>query len=398
MKILIVSNKANYPPDGGSIATLNFAKSYAKKGNRIFIFNMLTHKHYHKDNLLEQEYVDKINISGIKVNTRICFIRLFFNLLFSRKPYIAIRFYKKNFAKALIKLITEQQFDTIQLEGLYTLQYINKIKKYYPGKIVYRPHNVEHIIWEKNAKRTNNYLKKYYYKNLSRRLKYLEEKLLNTYHCILPISGTDSVYYQVWGNQKPMLTTPFGIDIEHFTKYHNNLVNQESIVYLGALDWIPNQEGTIWFIEKCFPLITSTLSQVKFVVGGRNAPNWLIKKFNQPNIQFVDNIDNAYDFLSQQGVVIVPLFSGSGIRVKIIESMALGKAIVSTSIGADGIQYTHNKNILIADTAEDFAQSVISLINNSQKAKELGANALELVKSNYNMNALAQQTIDFLTK
>jgi len=398
MKILIVSNKATYPPDGGSIATLNFAKAYAKLGNKVSILNMVTHKHINQDNTIESEYNNKIIISGIKVNTRISFLRIFLNLLFSSKPYIAIRFCNKDFSTKLIHLIKNQQFDIIQFEGLYTLQYINKVKKHFNGKILYRPHNVEHIIWERNTKAASNYLKKYYYKKLSERLKKFESKLLNSYHYIIPISGTDSVYYQVWGNKKPMSTVPFGIDIKDLNKYKNPVTNHQNIIYIGALDWIPNQEGIIWFIEKCFPSILNKLPHLKFVIAGRNAPEWLIKKFNHPNIQYAGEVKNAYELLSQNGPLVVPLFSGSGIRVKIIESMALGKAIVTTSIGAEGIQYTNGKNILIADTPSDFAHSVITLINNKNITEEIGKNAFELASNNYDLLTLTKQTIDFITK
>jgi glycosyltransferase involved in cell wall biosynthesis len=399
MNILQIANKAIYPPDGGSIAILSIAKAYVNNGHKVHLLNMITHKHHNNTKIIEPEFRDNLTISGIKINTKISFIKLIANFLFSSKPFISERFLSKKFENSLINLFENNLFDFVQIEGLYSLQYIKCIKQNYKGKVLYRPHNVEYLIWERNAFEAKSILKKIYFKSLSKRIKKLEEKYLNSYDYLIPISNADAEIFNKLGNQKPFKVSPFGIDF-------NIIINQsgadkpdseQSINYIGALDWIPNQKGLKWFIDYCFPIVLESFPEIKLNIAGRNAPDWFIKKLNQNNnIRYVGEVNNAYEYLHTPGPVIVPLFSGSGMRVKIIESMAIKKAIVSTSIAAEGINCMHNENILIADNPEYFANSVISLLKNRDLQKEIGENASKFVKENFDFNIIANNILNFI--
>ncbi|MCK5171157.1 MAG: glycosyltransferase family 4 protein [Bacteroidales bacterium] len=398
MNILQIANKAIYPPDGGSMAILSLSKAYMRKGHQVHLLNMITHKHFNNYEIIESEYKDSLKISGVNINTQISFFKLLLNLLFSNKPYIAQRFVSKKFASKLINLLNNNSFDFIQIEGLYSLQYINTIRNIFGGNILYRPHNIEYQIWKRNYEETKSFIKRLYFNSLFKRLKKLEENLLNTYDFLIPISESDAKIYKELGNSKPVKTSTFGIDLkkiqDQFVKI--NLETDQSINYIGALDWIPNQEGLLWFIEHCFPEILKSFPQIKLNIAGRNAPKWLIRKFNHSNINFLGEVKNAYDFIQNPGPIIVPLFSGSGIRVKIIESMAFKKAIVATGTAAEGIDCLHNKNILLANNDQDFANSVISVLNNVGLQKEIGENAFKFVKEHYDFEKIATDILTFI--
>ncbi len=286
----------------------------------------------------------------------------------------------------------------MQIEGLYVLQYIHSIRRDFKGKVLYRPHNVEYLIWERNYKATKSFFKKIYFKSLFNRLKKIEERYLNTYDYLIPISNTDADIFKKLGNLKPCKVSPFGINLKNinnqFTVYKSN--TEQSINYIGALDWTPNQEGLLWFIEYCFPIILRSFPNIKLNIAGRNAPKWFIKELYQNNIQFIGEVKNAYEYMQKPGPIIVPLFSGSGMRVKIIESMALKKAIVSTSIAAEGINCIHNENILIADNPEYFANSVITLLKNLDLQKKIGESAYKLVEENFDFNTIANDILNFI--
>ena len=395
MKILQIANKAIYPPDGGTLAILNLAKGYVENGNQVHLLNMITHKHINKFDEIKEGENKSFQITGVKINTGISIFKLIINLITSTKPYISERFISIKFRNKLVEIIKNETFDIIQIEGLYVLQYIDDIRKIYKGKILYRSHNLEHLIWERNSVESKSFVKKYYFKITGRRLLKLEKTLLNRYDYIVPITDSDLDIYKKLGNNKPAIIAPFGLDLNSFKAKHIKITDsKQSINYIGALDWIPNQQGLIWFIESCLPEIIKSFPEIKLNIAGRNAPKWLIEKFNHKSIKYFGEVSNAYDFIQYSGPVIVPLFSGSGMRVKIIECMALKKTIIATNVAAEGIECRNNENILLADSAPDFSQLVLIALKNKAYQKEIGENAFRFVNEKYNFTKIASNIID----
>lgn len=396
MKVLQIANKAIYPPDGGTLAILSLTKAYLLNGYDVHLLNMLTHKHSN-ENLTQELNNKNLKITGIKVNTRLSILNLLINFLFSKAPYIAKRFLSKEFKNELICLIKKNNYDIIQLEGLYCLQYISIIKQYFNGRTIYRPHNLEHQIWKQNSENSKSILKRFYFNSLARRLEKLETKLLNSYDYIIPISDNDKEEFIALGNSKPILTIPFGINLESYSNDTiSNLINSNSICYIGALDWIPNQTGILWFIEKVFPILLKENPNIKLNIAGRNAPEWLKTKFIIPNIIFHGEVDDAHLFLQKNGLMIVPLFSGSGMRVKIIEGMALKKTIIATSIAAEGISCNNNENIIITNENITFAKSIIQVLKNTDLQEKIGENAYKFVQNNFDTKKITQDLINFI--
>lgn len=398
MNILQIANKAIFPPDGGSLAILSLAKAYIRNGHNVHLLNMITHKHFNKVDIIEHEYKDFLKLSGIKVNTQISYIRLLLNFLFSNKPHISQRFISKKFNNKLELILNENSFDFVQIEGLYVLQYINTIRKKFKGKILYRSHNIEFLIWKRNFEKTSSILKKIYFKSLFNRLQKLEKKLINTYDYLIPISQTDANIYTKLGNNKPVLTSPFGIDFKKIKEQSidNNKSHAQNINYIGALDWIPNQEGLLWFIDNCFPSVLKSFPHVKLNIAGRNAPKWLQKKIEHKNILFLGEVKNAYEFIQTPGVMIVPLFAGSGMRVKIIEGMALKKTIIATNIATEGIHCIHNKNIILANNIKDFVNSIINLLIKPELQINIGTNAHDFVKEHFDFEKIGSDILNFI--
>jgi len=146
----------------------------------------------------------------------------------------------------------------------------------------------------------------------------------------------------------------------------------------------PNQEGLIWFLKNAWTRISDKYPDLNFYIAGRNAPEWFIQRCVYKNVIYLGEVGDAYKFMNSKAVMIVPLLSGSGMRIKIIEGMALGKTIISTSIGAEGIKCTHEKDILIADTVNDFINEIERVIINNDIFERVGNNAVIFVKENFN--------------
>ncbi len=397
MKILQVTNKVPYPAnDGGAIATLRMAEGFSNLGFEITVLAMVTLKHPVTMEEIPGELKKKIRFRLVPVPAAIHPFKALRNLLFSKLPYNAERFIDKKFRQELSALLASEEFDIVQLEGLYVCPYIETIRTHSNATIVYRAHNIEHEIWERSVAMASG-LKKGYLKILSRRLKRFETGWLNAYDLLVPITSRDGELLNRLGNSRPLQVAQTGIDLTHLTPCFSSM-KFPSVFHIGALDWAPNQEGILWFLKNCWGRLTAKYPDLKFFIAGRNAPVWLEKKFILPGVVYLGEIEDAYAFMNSGAVMVVPLFAGSGMRIKIIEGMALGKAIVSTSIGAEGIDTTHGENICIANTADAFVKEISRLTENKDQVEKLGLNAIHYIQENFDNFAIAGKLAGFYKK
>lgn len=397
MNILQIANKVPYPPkDGGSIATFNFTKGLAKLGHQMDMLAINTLKHFVDISKITPELQGICTIKGITTNTRISAAAALRNLLFSRMPYNAQRFVTEEFEQAIATQLQHTTYDVVQLEGLYLAPYIRLVRKHSEALISMRSHNVEHEIWQRTALQIRNPLKKWYVNNLSARIKRLETSTFNDFDVMLPITARDAEIFRQLGFQKPMHVTPAGIDISTLQP-DVQAMDFPSLFHLGALDWAPNQEGLLWFLEKCWPLLHQQFPQLTFYIAGRNATAAFAKKLQQPGVRYCGEVDDAREFINSKAVMVVPLLSGSGMRIKIIEGMALQKTIVTTATGTEGIPTSNGDNILIANTPEDFISAVGRAVSSRDFCLKLGKNAREFIQQQFDNTAIAQSVADFYT-
>ncbi|WP_297091389.1 glycosyltransferase family 4 protein [uncultured Draconibacterium sp.] len=394
MRILQITNKVPFPTkDGGAIACMNLTRGFKQHGCEVTVLAMNTLKH----NVSLGEIPDSIkklaNFELVDVPASINKFDALVNFVFSRKPYNAVRFIDKNFSRKLVELLQINVYDIIQLEGLYVCPYIPLIKKYSNARVVYRAHNIEFEIWERAAQLERGW-KRFYLNNLSKRIKRFETALLNTYDLLVPITGRDGQILDRLGNKKEKHISQTGIDTEQLVP-NNTKLEFPSLFHMGSLEWAPNQEGILWFIENCWPLIHEKYPRLRFYVAGRNAPGWLIDKLSVKGVVFEGEVADAYEFMNTKAIMLVPLFSGSGMRIKIIEGMALGKSIISTPIGAEGINVTNGTNVLIAQNVNEFVDAVEKLVENRELFNGIGKNAMEFIHENFDNLATTAKLIDF---
>ncbi len=398
MKILQLHNKIPYPPkDGGAIGVWNFTLEFARQGHDVTLLAMNTKKHYCDLKTIPSEYTKLIKIIAVRVDAPITATGALKNLLFSRRPYNAQRFISPDYKKKLIEILSKDKFDVILLEGLYMSPYLPVIRKYSDAVVSLKAHNVEHEIWQRVASNEPNILRRKYLKILSKRIKRMEIGTLNRNDNLITFTERDAQFFNSIGNKSPYHIAPAGIDTSHLIPDRSNIL-YPSIFFIGALDWAPNQEGLIWFIRNVWAKLNEKFPGLVLEVAGRNAPEWLIKMLNEPNIKFLGEIQDAYSFMNSRAVMIVPLLSGSGMRIKIVEGMALGKSIVTTSVGTEGIETTHNQNILIADTAEQYLNQVERLLTDKALCETIGLNAIKFIKCNFEISQISKSLIDFLER
>jgi len=398
MNILQLCNKVPYPPkDGGSLATWNLTSGMIMHGVKLKVISMQTSRHHQTIEKLPPKIADNISFDTIPLNTNIKITKLVQNLLFSKLPYNLERFYSDKFSGEIISSIKDNPFDIILLEGLSLAIYIPLIRNYTSTKIVMRAHNIEYKIWKGLYESKKGIFQKSYLKILSSRLKHFEYKQLSLYDGIVPITENDAVLIKKMGYKGPLEIIPFGLNLENYHSPEKEPVPKD-LIFIGALDWNPNIDGLDWFLKEVWPQIHNEYPDLHFHIAGRNPSKRLLPLFKIPGIKYYGEIEDANSFMAKGSLMVVPLFSGSGMRVKIIEGMAWKKCIVTTPKGSEGIPVEEGKHILTAGSSEEFISQIKKVLEDQKVCQILSREAYQFVKQNYDNFALTKKLIDFFKK
>ncbi|MCK5856648.1 MAG: glycosyltransferase [Bacteroidales bacterium] len=396
MKILQICNKPPFPPqDGGSIGMHNVTQGLIDAGHQVKVLSVNTPKHFVDINNLPKEYRETTQIEFGFINTDIKALEALSNLALSNRSYNISRFEDKSFENLIVKVLRNQKFDIIQLESVFLNYYIDSIRKNSDAKIILRAPNVEFMIWERMAQEEKKTLKKRYFKVLAKRLKKEELEAIRRFDAIYTVTQNDLNIFKSHACKIPMEFIPTGVDVTKNINIDKVESEYPSLFHIGALDWMPNKEGILWFLDKVWKKVSENNPNIKFYIAGRGDASWLDVKLYK-NVVLLGEIDNAANFIKSKAIMIVPLFSGSGMRVKIIEGMTLGKAIVSTSVGVEGIIHNHKQDLLVADSPKEFIDALELLLKNKPYFENICKSAKETVEKNYANSALTDKLIRFL--
>lgn len=392
MRILQVCKKFPYPlKDGESIAINSLSKSLKALGADLTLLAMNTKKHYYdfEENTSPFDHYD--DIITVDIDNTIKLKDAFFNL-FSKDSYHISRFVSKDFERTLIRLLKTNSFDVIQLETLYLAPYIPIIRKYSDAKISMRSHNVESEIWERITNNTRSLPKKIYLKYLSRKLQRFEKRMLHQYDLLMPITSRDLGIFKQMGFRGKSVVVPIGLDSSGYKADYDSYRNNLSISFIGSLDWMPNVEGLKWFLKNTWGRLQKELPGIELHIAGRNTPEWL-KNIKKKNVIVHGEVEDASDFINQHSIMVVPLLSGSGMRAKILEGMALGKVVLTTSIGLEGINATHEKEILVGDSPGEMIEAVKWCSAQNGRLEAMGRKACDFIQDNYDSLQIARRVI-----
>ena len=319
-------------------------------------------------------------------------MRAFINL-FSKRSYHIERFLSGEFRKLLENILNEKQFDCIIFESIFVAAYRDVIPKTCNAVIVLREHNVEHRIWERLADNETFLLKRWYLRLLSRRLRKFETEACTRFDGVTTVTDEDASYLRSSGCTVPLYSSPAIIEIPG-EEVLTVSPEENTLFHIGSMDWMPNIEGVNWFLKEVMPAIHQNFPQLKLHLAGRNMPETLMNTMI-PGVVTEGEVSSSVEFILSKKIMIVPLLSGSGIRVKIIEGMALGKTIISTAIGAEGIPCENRKNILLANTPEEFSNQISWCLSNPEEARQVGLRARKLAEEHFSMKAVTANVLQF---
>lgn len=394
MKILQLCNKPPYPPvDGGTLAMNSITQGLLAAGHEVRVLSVCSDKHPVRDDRMDDAYRQATRFEAVHVDLRIHPLEAAVALLCGESYHVK-RFISSDFAEKLREVLENETFDIIHVESIFLTPYLELIRRHSQARVVLRAHNVEHLIWQRIAKSERNPLKRWYLKHLSLTLGAYEREHLNGYDGVLCITPTDASRFRTMGCRKPMEAVPFGI--ETAPTGHVD-VEPDSLFHIGSMDWLPNREGIGWFLREAWPLVHQRMPQVKLYLAGRHMPDELLQSQIE-GVTVVGEVDDAMQFIGSKQINIVPLLSGSGIRVKIIEAMSVGKTVITTTIGAEGIHCEDGKHLLIADTPAQFAEQIQRCIDHPDYCAEVGRNAYNLIAEEYTNSVVTKKILSFYNK
>jgi polysaccharide biosynthesis protein PslH len=393
LKILQVSNRVPYPlNEGGTIGIYNYTRGFSEAGCKVTLFALSAKKHKINADEAAEELFKYCDYHVYPIDTDVKPLPALLNL-FSSKSYNVERFYDATFESALASHLSENNYDIIQIEGTFPARYSETIianKK--QAKLILRQHNVEFQIWDRLAKNTSNPFKRWYMTLLSKRLKRFEQQHMNQYDALVPVTIDDGNLFKKMGCTIPVFPSPAGIDVNLWSPSASE--RKYDIYHIGSLEWMPNVEAVEWFLEHVWPGLTSANSKLSFHIAGKGmSQDFKSKQF--PNVTMVGEVDSAPQFIENKAITVVPLKSGSGIRLKILEAMSAGKVVISTTIGAQGIDYTNGENILIADTPKQFNEAFDHLTSDDQLFEKLKRNARQLIEDQYSNESVIKRLLNF---
>ena len=410
MKVLQLCNKTPYPPvDGGSMAMNSVTQGLLQAGCEVKVLTVVTDKHPLDVESLPREYREATHIEGVYIDLGVKPLPAAMAAL-SGESYHVKRYRSEAFARRLKEILEQERFDIIHVESIFLTPYLPLIRRHSQAKVILRAHNVEHLIWKRVAQSMSRSLKRQYIKHLSLTLRAYELEHLQDYDGVVCITRNDADYFRANGCRRPMTAIPFGVELneecgmrnEELSGASNNssfLIPHSSLklFHIGAMDWMPNQESIAWLLDEVWPVVHRRVPQAHLYLAGRKMPQcWLDADIE--GVTVVGEVPDAMQFIADKQVNIVPLLSGSGIRVKIIEAMSMGKVVVATTVAAQGIDYTDGVDLLIADSPEQFARQVERCMGDPAFCQSVGEAAHKLIKERYDGQRLTGELLRFYKK
>lgn len=317
-------------------------------------------------------------------------VRIFSDLLrslLSREPFLALRYRAPSMRRAIRELLTAEEFDVVVCD--FPFPAVN-LPDSVEIPIVLFQHNVEALIWRRHADTTSNPLRRAFFRLQWHRMKSWEQRVCHRCDRVIAVSEVDAKRMDRDYELGPIEWVDTGVDTEFFRSEAVAPVPSD-VAFVGALDWMPNEDGIEWLCSRVWPQIRAHSPAARFLVVGRNPTSKIVDAIAaSPGVCLVGEVPDVRPYLAGASVVVVPLRVGGGTRLKIPEALAMEKAVVSTSVGAEGLEFVDGEHLLIRDDEVRFADAVLGLLQDEGERRRLGQSGSELVRSRYDWESVTR--------
>jgi polysaccharide biosynthesis protein PslH len=313
--------------------------------------------------------------------------------LFTWKSYSLMKYCRAPVSRELQTLLQQDKFDVIVCDFIFAAPVI---PWKFPCPKVLFTHNVEAMIWKRRYQVVRNPLWKVLSWREWKTMDRAERQYLQRADHVVAVSPEDGRAFQRFLEPSKLTVVPTGVDLEFFQPRPRE-EESNSLVFVGSMDWMPNEDSVCYFVEQMLPLIRAEIPEVSLCVVGRR-PSRRLQELacRDNNLRLTGWVEDVRPYLARGAVCIVPLRIGGGTRLKIFEAMAMGKAVVSTTIGAEGLPVRHGESILLADTPHDFARETLELLRSPIRRTQIGSAAYKMVKQNYAWATVAAKFAEVL--
>ena len=385
MNILQIAPQIPYPLlDGGKVGIFNITRHLAQRGHQITLLAFDREEHYDPGPL--PQFCEVI---PVKHSTRNSLLGGFMNL-FSGAPYNIAKYRSRMLEVMLKSLLTSRSFDVVHVDHLHMAHYGLMCKEMANLPIVLREHNIESTIVERFIETGSSLMLRVYLKEQVWRIRRYEAAMAAHYDACCVITEDDRKRLEELQPSVKARVVTGGVEAGYFAERPGNDVIPHSISFFGGLDWIPNQDAIHWFHDYIFPRIKEKYSDAKMYLIGKR-PAHSIKALEGENVIIRGFVPDLLSEIRRYQVTVAPFRIGGGIRLKILESFAMRIPVVATTVGCEGILARHNEHLLIANTPEDFAGSVIRLFEDKALKERLTQHAFALAHERYRWEHVAEE-------
>jgi len=370
LRILWLTPRIVCPPDtGGTIVTYYLLQHLAARGHHLTVWPLSEVRGTPQQSI---EIVPRT----FPVPHRHSLGRLLLSTLTAR-PYTISRYLDRRAFQEIAKALDPSHYDVVHVDHLHLAEYGLALEKQLPRVLLV--HNVESVLWERLAEVEPRLVKKAFWKHQACKLRRYEAAVLSQYDAVVALSPIDAVRLQQLCPCAHVVAIPPGVDDELFHPL-DVLEEPYSVVFVGPLDWVPNADGVRWFCREIWPKVKIQVPQARCYIVGRCPPRDLYAHQDVIVMGYVPDVSRV---LARSSVCVVPLRIGSGVRMKILHALALKRAIVTTSIGCEGLELTDGEHVWVADTAQEFADRVSTLLQDAAARRRLGEAGMRCVRTRY---------------
>jgi polysaccharide biosynthesis protein PslH len=391
VRILWLKTELLHPVDkGGKIRTYNMLKEL-KRDHHVTYLTLDDGSASAEDRSKASEYCHELVCVPHARREKFTpgfYLELFLNLV-SRHPY-AIKKYEST---AMRREIIERG-DSYDLLVCDFLAPAANVPRNLATPAILFQHNVEAMIWKRHYEIQTNAVKKAYLYGQWQKMRSFEKEMCRQFDCVIGVSADDREQMKSEYGAAAVFDVPTGVDTDFFRPSGEGKPLPHNMVFTGSMDWLPNDDAILYFMREVMPLIRKDVPDATLTVVGRNPTPALVELGNaNPSLTITGRVDDVRPYMNSAAAYIVPLRIGGGTRLKIFEAMAMEKAVVSTTVGAEGLPLTDGVELLLADKPAAFARAVVRVLTDSAYANELGRRAASIVRKSYGWRQVTESFI-----
>lgn len=371
MKVLLVTCKPPYPTvDGGCFASKRLIDTLLSQGNEVKLLTIATQKHPFK----KEEHPKEVNPESVQIDTSVT-ISGAIKHLFNSRSYNVERFKSLRMKEVILATMERSQYDCVIFDSLFSTPYLEDVQQSFDGKIFLRAHNFESDIWQQKAKSSGG-LKKLYLQKLAKDIAKYEKTISKKVDSILTISNEDKIRFESLGLNAKVETIPVAIDTSDSVSYDKN-----QPFFIGGMEWEPN----ILAVQKAIDILKKVNdSSIQFQLAGKGT-----EQFEEnPLVKVHGRVDCAISFMKKNGFLFAPIESGSGVRIKILEAMSVGIPVLTTDLGASGID---KDALLISNEDSKTIEILQKLIKNQDFRQEIGQKGRFFIENELKLNKIGEK-------